>query len=147
MHCISLNLVGVNWNQSSSRYHRHVSKYYPINFCLFQIPCDSWQWKTKRGHIKWSSCVPSPVACIQKDICVWIWPMSAHTDMCVDKHKIDVHALPIFRRQTEDMCKDTHVYSLATSILLMHLHRKQNGSLPMWQKRSIWQVLVKGGTA
>lgn len=99
MHCISLNLVGVNWNQSCSRYHRHVSKYYPINFCLFQILCDSWQWKTKSGMEKWSY-VPSPLLCTQKDVCVWIWPMSAHTDMCMDKHKIDVRALPIFRRRT-----------------------------------------------
>lgn len=34
--------------------------------------------------------------------------MSAHTDICMDKHKIDVHALPIFRRQTERDVQNTH---------------------------------------
>lgn len=56
--------------------------------------------KNQEQHGKRSSYVPSPLVYIQKDVCVWIWPMSAHTDMCVDKHKIDVHALPIFRRRT-----------------------------------------------
>lgn len=43
---------------------------------------------------------------------MWIWPMSAHTDMCMDKHKIDAHALPIFRRQTGQTCAKTHIYSV-----------------------------------
>lgn len=55
--------------------------------------------KNQERHRKRFSDVPSPVVCGQQDVCVWIWPMSAHTDMCVDKHKIDVYALPIFRRR------------------------------------------------
>lgn len=39
--------------------------------------------------------------------------MSAHTDMCMDKHKIDVRALPIFRRQTgRHVQGHTHIYPL-----------------------------------
>lgn len=63
-------------------------------------------------HVKWSSYICSALVCAQKDVCVWIWPMSAHTDMCMDKHKIDVHALPIFRRQTRKTCARTHAYPL-----------------------------------
>lgn len=126
MHCISLNLVGVNWNQSCSRYHRHVSKYYPINSCLFQILCDSWQWKSKSRHVKWTSYVPSPRVCIQKVVCVWIWPISAHTDMCMDKHKIDVHALPIFRRGTGRHVQG-HTYTLYSGNFLFTNAPPQKG--------------------
>lgn len=27
-----------------------------------------------------------------------VWPVSVRTDVCVDKHEVGVHALPIFRR-------------------------------------------------
>lgn len=78
---LGLKLVGANWSQSCGRYHRHVPKHYPINCCLSQIR-DSWQWKSKSGYIKRSSHVPRFMICIQKDVCVWIWPLSAHTQTC-----------------------------------------------------------------
>lgn len=66
----SLNLVGDNWNQRSSHYHWHVSKYYPINFCLFQTLCDSWQsgGESPRGyeHTRIHFCSQVPVSSLSR---------------------------------------------------------------------------------
>lgn len=100
--------------------------------------------KTKRGHVKWSSYVPSPTACIQKDICTWVWPMSAHTDVCVDKHKRDVHALPVFRRWAGDMCKDALVYSAFRQLLLLMHAPPKKAKQPSLDVTKMAQFTMKG---
>lgn len=77
-HHISLNLVGVNGNQSCSRYHRHVSKYYPINCCLFWLLHDSWALRShERAGATTFRCARSMV---------WVC-LAVH--VCMDKHKMD----------------------------------------------------------
>lgn len=55
-----------------------------------------------------------------KKMSVRIWPVSAHTDVCVDKHEIHVRALPIFRRQTG---RHVHGHTNILSVLRQLLFR------------------------
>jgi hypothetical protein len=137
MHCISLNLVGVNWNQSCSRYHRHVSKYYPINFCLFQILCDSWQERacemvflcTRSHSLHTKGCLAHG-----SGLCL-------PTQLCVHKHERDVRAVPIFRRWG-DMWEDTHVHSVLWQLLSTIAYTSKESKQPsLHVTKAFWFIV------
>ena len=53
-----------------------------------------------------------------KKMSVRIWPVSARTDVCVNKHKIHVRALPIFRRQMgRHVYRHTNILSVLRQLL------------------------------
>lgn len=121
--------------ESFINFLRSLSKSFDIQIILFLkgLSCHHHGFFLS-SIVNWSSYVLGPSICILKVVCVWIWPMSAHTDMCMDKHKIDVHALPIFRRRTgRHMQGHTHILFILRQLPFhqCNLHRKQNRPLTM----------------